>query len=200
MILCQSTVVAVIVIEYDSILMIDKTTDFSHVHIYVGDIISHHPIELRIDSYKDLIPYFPFVSSSVYSNGEHNYYIGNEPAYVHEEWNILESDVRYIKRVYNRFKRQKREIAVNAILDECKDWLWHWKENETTHRELIKRIINAKGKDIRFKDLQLDYSQHFRQRLYDTMIENGYNTHEAMVWCFGWRKALELGMSDQTLD
>ena len=38
---------------YDDMFTINKITDFSNVHIYVRD----HPIELRINSVKDLVPY-----------------------------------------------------------------------------------------------------------------------------------------------
>lgn len=182
---------------YDDMFTINKITDFSNVHIYVGD----HPIELRINSVKDLIPYYPFVAGIMTcSNKEYSIWIGDEPSYVREEWNMLETDIKYIKRIYNRFKRNKRKITVDSIFEECKPWLWNWKKNEDTLKELVIRVIESKGKDIRFKDLQLDYSQYYRQKLYEEMLANGYSKGTALKWCYGWKKAIELGMGDKVLD
>ncbi len=172
-------------------------SDFSNVHIF----IKNNPIELRIDSQKDLVPYYPFIEAiAVYSNGVYNISIGDEPSYMREEWSILETDISYIKRIYNRFKRNKLEITVDSISEKCKSWLWNWERNENTLKELIKRIIEAKGKDVKFKDLQLDYSQYYRQMLYNEMIANDYPKNVALKWCYGWKKAIELGMGDKVLD
>ena len=181
---------------FDNIIDINGTTDFSKVHIYIGE----HPIELRIDSQKDLIPYYPFVAGlSNYYNGEQWYSIGNEPSYVHEERRMLETDMRYIQRTYRRFKCQKKEITVESLAEKCMSSLWNWRRNEDTLKKLIKRVIDAKGKDVNFKDLQLDYSQCFRKKLYNEMINNGYPHLVALKWCYGFEKTIELGMNDKIL-
>jgi hypothetical protein len=67
---------------YDTLIMIGDVKDFSKVHIFIND----NPIELRIDSQKDLIPYYACIPSvSVYSNGEYFIRIGGEVCFLAEE-------------------------------------------------------------------------------------------------------------------
>jgi hypothetical protein len=51
---------------YDSLISIGEIKDFSKIHIFLGD----NPIELRIDSQTDLIPYYAYEPMLIVRNNE----------------------------------------------------------------------------------------------------------------------------------
>lgn len=86
---------------YDSLIMIGEVSDFSNVHIFIND----NPIELRIDSQKDLIPYYACIASmSVYNNGKYHIRISGEPCFLAEERDFYK-DILYKEMVENGYDK-----------------------------------------------------------------------------------------------
>lgn len=86
---------------YDSLIMIGKVVDYSKVHIFIDD----NPIELRIDSQNDLIPYYACIPSvSVYSDGEYFIRISGEPCFLEEE-SDYHKDILYEEMVKNGYDK-----------------------------------------------------------------------------------------------
>jgi hypothetical protein len=86
---------------YDTLIIIGEVEDFSKVHIFIND----NPIELRIDSRKDLIPYNACIPSiSAHSNGEYFIRISGEPCFLEEE-SDYRKDILYEEMVKNGYDK-----------------------------------------------------------------------------------------------
>lgn len=97
---------------YDSLIMIGEVSDFSNVHIFIND----NPIELRIDSQKDLIPYYACIASvSVYSDGEYFIRISGKPCFLAKEHDF-HKDVLYEEMVENGYDKNTAYM-----------WCYGWK-------------------------------------------------------------------------
>jgi hypothetical protein len=181
---------------YDSLIDIGKVTDFSKVHIY----IKYNPVELRIDSYKDLIPYFPCVPSiSTHSNREYRLCISGKPWYRVEEEQTLNFYLRDLTTCYNKLKREKR-LSLEALI-EMHTERFRWISNKNgLIDELARRLIEAKGnKDkVYIEDLYLPSGDWFRKKLYEEMIKNGWNENVAYNWCYGWDRWTERGKDEES--
>lgn len=176
-------------IGYDSLISIGKITDFSKVHIYIKD----NPVELRIDSYKDSIPYFPCVSSmETQANGEYRICISGKPWYRVEEEETLNFYLRDLTTCYNKLKREKRLSLETLIEMHTERFRWISNKNELIE-ELASRLIEAKGKKdkVDISDLYLPSGDYFRKKLYEEMINNGWNESVAYRWCYGWSRWFE---------
>jgi hypothetical protein len=96
---------------YDTLIIIGEVEDFSKVHIFIND----NPIELRIDSQKDLIPYYACISSiSAYDNGEYFIRISGEPCFLEEE-SDYRKDILYEEMVKNGYDK-------NTAYKRCYGW------------------------------------------------------------------------------
>ena len=175
--------------KYDSLIEIGKVTDFSKVHIYLHD----SPVELRIDSYKDLIPYFPCIPSiETHSNGEYRIYISGNPWYRVEEEEMLRIYLRDLTTCYNKLKRDKN-LSLETLIERYNTkYNWSHAKDELIS-ELASRLIEAKGKKdkVDISDLYLSSEDYFRKKLYEEMVGNGWEESVAYRWCYGWKRWLE---------
>lgn len=171
---------------YDSLIEIGEVTDFSRVHIY----INHNPVELRIDSYKDLIPYFPCVPAvETRDNGEYKIWLSGKPWYRIEEEQMLGIYLRDLITCYNRLKRNKN-LSLESLVERY-DTKYNWNHaKDELVAELASRLIEAKGKKdkVNISDLYLPSGDFFRKRLYEEMVNNGWDENKAYLWCYGWRR------------
>ena len=174
---------------YDSLIEICGVTDFSKVHIFV----KNNPVELRIDSYKDLIPYFPCLTGvSTNHDGEHYIYTSGKPWYRTEEEEMFLIYLRDLTTCYNKLKREKR-LSLEALI-EMHTERFRWIDNKSELiDELAKRLFEAKGKKERvdYDDLYTPIGDHFRKRLLEEMIGHGWKLFDACMWCYGYRRAYE---------
>jgi len=174
---------------YDSLIEIGKVTDFSKVHIYIND----NPVELRIDSYKDLIPYFPCVSRvETHSNGEYRIWLSGKPWYRIEEEDLLRIYLRDLTTCYNKLKRDKN-LSLETLIERYNS-KYNWRSHkEELITELASRLIEVKGKKdkVYIGDLYLPSKDWFRKRLYEEMIKNGWREEVAYYWCYGWNRWTE---------
>ena len=177
---------------YDVLMMIGEVTDFSKVHIYVG----HNPVELRIDSYKDLIPYFPFTESlGSRSNGEYCIHLSSKPSYRRDEEDMLKIYIRDLITCYNKLKREKN-LSLDTLCDlYISKYVWQKNDDKNElYRELAKRVLEAKGHKERvdIDDITLPMGNYFRKRLYDEMVANGWDEFASAMWCYGWSNATRM--------
>ena len=171
---------------FDSLIEIGKVTDFSKVHIYLHD----SPVELRVDSYKDLTPYFPCVPSvETHCDGEYRICLSGKPWYRVEEEQMLRIYLRDLTTCYNRLKRIK-DLSLERLIERYNNkYNWSHTKDELI-AELASRLIEAKGKKdkVDISDLYLPSGDWFRKRLYEEMIKNGWREEVAYYWCYGWNR------------
>jgi hypothetical protein len=181
---------------YDTLIAIGEVTDFSKVHIYIND----NPVELRIDSYKDLIPYFPCVPSiSTHFDGEYRIRLSGKPWYRVEEEQMLRIYLRDLTTCYNRLKRIK-DLSLERLIERYNNkYNWSYTKDELI-AELANRLIEAKGKkdNVDISDLYLPSGDWFRKRLYEEMVNNGWNEVVADRWCYGWDRWVERNKDEES--
>jgi hypothetical protein len=155
---------------FDSLVMLHKYTDEelkNNVNIYIGNIRT----PLKIESQKDLIPYYAhIVSSAGFDNAERKatVFLTSKSWVDMEEQENLQWRLNSLLRMYNRCKRKKIEFNVDEAVKEI---TWNgW--NEEPHRELAKRVKEY-GKKATIDGIHLKMHERYRQELVDTMIENG---------------------------
>ena len=171
----------------DILIGIGEATDFSKVHIYIND----NPVELRIDSYKDLIPYFPCIPSiSTYSDGECRICISGKPSYRRDEEDLLRIYLRDLTTCYNRLKRDKCLSLDGLIKVYVTKYTWSRTKDELIS-ELAKRLFEAKGKKDKVDISDLYLPNYYRKTLYEEMVNNGWRESVAYCWCYGWSRWLE---------
>ena len=176
---------------YDSLVMINDVTDFSNVRIYASD---NHIIPLRIDSQKDLIPYYPYLvvmMSSIKDEGISVHL--SEKSYVDtEEEGRLQWRLDQLKKYYRRCKRNHQPYdEKEAIKKICV-----WDVAEGYEIELVDRV-KIDGEKATYIGVHIPMFDEMRKKLYDEMISAGYNKFESKLWCFGWRDVDELLKDDE---
>lgn len=155
---------------FDSLVEIGRYTEEelkNNIKIYVGK--SQEP--LQITSYKDLIPYYPYlISSAYYDNAERKaaVHLTSESFVDREERECLEWRLKHLLRIYNRCKRKKIEFNVDEALTEV---VWNgW--NEESYRELANRV-KEKGRKATIDGIHLKMHERYRQLLVDEMLKHG---------------------------
>lgn len=158
---------------HDSLIAISKYTDEelkNNVDIYIGNIGT----PLRIESQKNLIPYYAHLVSFAYHNSDEKKAIINitsESWVDMEERELLEFRLECLLRIYNRCKRKKIEFNVDEAIKEI---LWNNCWNEDAYRELANRV-KENGKKATIDGIHLKNHEYYRQALVNEMLENGLN-------------------------
>lgn len=159
---------------YDTLVMIHNYSDEelkNNVSIYIGD--SKEP--LHISSKKDLIPYYPFLISSAYFNGEEriaDIHLTSESYVDISEKERFDLYLKWILKIYNRCKRKKVEFNVDEAVEEICPSRWDYDKDSII--ELVKRV-GADGKKASAQGLHLKMCEYYRNRLAETMLCNGLN-------------------------
>lgn len=167
---------------YDTLVAIHNYTEDelkNKVDIYVGN--STEP--LHIESYKDLIPYYPYlVSSGVFSKDKFVVHLTSESFVDEEERESLEFRLKELIKIYNRCKRKKTEFNVEDTVKEVcfGDW------NRDVICELAKRV-KENGKKATIDGLHLKIHELFRKTLVDEMLNNGIDPCE-----YGYGRFMEV--------
>ena len=175
---------------FDSLVMIHQVTDFSNIQIYAAH---NDIIPLRIDSQKDLIPYYPYLisimSSSKDDNGIRHMTINlSEKSYIDiDEEERLEWRLNRLKKYYRRCKRNHQPFDDHEAIRVVSPW----DDAEEYEFELVKRV-KVDGEKATYDGVHIPYLDEGRMRLFNDMVEAGYNEVKAWTWCFGWRRLGEL--------
>ena len=165
---------------YDSIMIYAGDKDVEEilpkVSIYLGESI----IPLRIDTYKDLIPYFPFVP----------YICGSDPSGMMLRLPSMsfvdqteQERVKYAKervmKDYNRCKRAHTDfIPKNYYIDGEIEYV-------------IANDLAAHGKkyidEKEYRNIDHFLTDFYRKELDVDMINAGWEEPRAFQWVYGWR-------------
>lgn len=157
---------------YDSLVEINRYTDEelkNNVDIYIGNIGT----PLKIESQKDLIPYYAhLIGSACYNNKDKKacVHITSESWVDKEERDVLEFRLKELFRIYNRCKRNKVEFDVDKAVKEI---TWNgW--NEEANRELANRVKEY-GKKANVDGIHLKMHERYRKELVEEMLKHGLN-------------------------
>jgi len=159
---------------YDSLVCISRYTEdelINNVKIYVGN--EEEP--LHIESYKDLIPYYPYIiGSACYNNVERKavIHLSSESFVDREEREFLESYFKDVLREYNRCKRNKVEFDVEATVDKVSWWT-----NKDIIREIASRVKQY-GRKANTYGIHMPMHEIYRKELVKEMVANGLKPHE----------------------
>lgn len=157
---------------YDCLVDIHRYTEDelkNNVEIYVGDSTT----PLVINSWKDLIPYYPYIiGSSSHDNVTKKavVYIGRESFVDREERERLEFYLRQVLKVYNRCKRKKVPFDKEMALKEASMSNY----NNEAIREIVDRVA-INGKKASVDGIHLSIHEYYRRELVDEMMKNGLN-------------------------
>lgn len=171
--------------------MINEVTDFSNVRIYAS---GNHIIPLRIDSQKDLIPYYPYlvVMMSSSKDGGMSVHLSGESYIDTEEKERLQWRINQLKKYYRRCKRNHEPYdEKEAIKKICV-----WDVAEAYEIELVNRV-KTNGEKATYDGVHIPMFDKSRKMLYDEMIAAGYDKFRAKLWCFGWRNIDNLLKEDK---
>lgn len=155
-----------------------------NVYAYDNDIIP-----LKIESEKDLVPYYPYIVGMMFSDKENggSIYLSKESFVDSEEREHLMWRLKDLKRYWRKCKLNK----VPFDRKEAEKMLCAWRGYiQDFEIELIDRV-EKDGEKATLDDLHTPMHDRYRQELYDEMIKNGYSDNIAYRWCFGWRRWLD---------
>ena len=147
--------------------------------IYIGNNI----VPLRIDSYKDALPYFPFLVSSAISSDSGTVVFLSERSYIDVfEESILENKFDRMKKAYKKAKKKSQNVELKDLINPFTD------EIELSYAKIL---IESNGKCERPKDIHLKSSEYYRNEFYNDMIKAGWDENKAYKWVYGFDAWLE---------
>jgi len=157
--------------------------------------IYHEDKQHRLDihSYKDLVPYFPYIIAVGCFNGEkgRQTIVFSSRSWVdREEEDHLTWVLEDAKKEYRRCKRKKIPFDIDACLARMSTF------NADIKREVVKRVAE-KGDKADIKGLHFPhYDKWDRAMLAQEMSRVGYNDFEISRWVYqgrdyNWRKEEE---------
>ncbi len=168
---------------YDVLVDIREVTDFSKVKIYAAN---NFIVPLRIDSQKDLMPYYPYIVAISVGNSDGTQIIHlSEKSYIDsEEEERLTGNLDTLKCYYRRQKRRHEPFDSDEAL---KKIYFFDSTPEYYKKELVNRVKEL-GEKATIEDIHIPYCDAMRQRLYEDMVAAGWNDDRAYEWCFGWQR------------
>ena len=169
---------------YDSVNMIGNIEEYlgDNAEIYVGDIRIPNQTE------KDLVPYYPFLTSTAcHYDGHSIIHLGRYSYVDYEECDRLTRALNDFKRYYRKCKRNKHEFKA----DEClRITAYHNFGDKDTYLELAQRVAE-KGEKADIFGLSLDYyDKYYRKEFYNLLLEFGYSEAYAYNWVYKRKEKL----------
>ena len=144
-------------------------------NVYIGWNI----IPLKIESEKDLIPYYPYiVGFSTTINGIGEIRLSTESYVDRSERESLEFYTKECQRYVNKCKRKKVEVNLDHFINQ------YYKD---TYKEILTRLVD-KSKEFTLDGIYLTMAEYYRKELYDEMVKNKWEINKAKLWCFDCRK------------
>lgn len=165
---------------YDTLIDIgkaDDNTDWSKIHIY------HEEKELNIKSIKDLVPYFPFLTSLYIStNKECHLYLSKYPFPVKEEKETLAMYLKEAQKYYKKCRRNKKEYIPEEAASIIRLSFERSKKNDYVYEICLR--VKEHPSSANTKNLYTAKANYYRQKLYEEMLRYGYDEQFAKAWCF----------------
>lgn len=171
---------------YDTLVMIRCIKDFSSVKIYrhFEDVVP-----LRIDSQKDLAPFYPYLTTMITSNNGYMNIILSDKSFVDiEEAEWLQWKLDDLKKYWRKCNRKK----IPFDRDEAERMVsWRIGDKLEPHvMELINRVEKL-GDKATIDDIHDPMHDRMRQELLDEMVRLGWDEDDAYKWCFGFARWLK---------
>lgn len=159
----------------------DHLGDKSDEYIANSDIyFGYEAVPLRINSQKDLMPYYPhLVCMAICSNGKHVVNITERSFVDTEEEEILNCDLEELKRLRRSKKRKHEEFIPKDAVNKLSIFF-----NHTEYKiELANRVAES-GDKATIDDIHIPFSDYYRRILYEDMIAAGYTERFARWWVY----------------
>ncbi len=164
------------------------------IYARVGDIIP-----LKIETKKDLIAYYPYLTVAIYSSRNNTGTIKlSEKSYIDkEEEEQMTRKLETIKRYYKKCKRKKIPFDKNEALQK----IAQFPEDEPGQYliDLVNRVAEL-GTKATIEDIHDPMHDRMRKKWLDLMVEYGWDEHVAYRWIFGWRRYLEYYVKDRKVE
>ena len=169
---------------YDSVNVIGNIEEYlgDNAEIYVGDIRIPNQTE------KDLVPYYPFLTSTAcHYDGHSIIHLGRYSHIDYEEYDRLTRALNDFKRYYRKCKRNKNEFKA----DEClRITAYHNFGDKDTYLELAQRVAEE-GEKTNILGLSLKYyDKYCRKDFYNLLLEYGYSEMFAKQWVYKRKEQL----------
>ena len=164
---------------YDSLA---DVTDFSKIKIFAYD---NDIVPLRIDSQKDLMPYYPYIVAIQNGDGDGNttVYLSKESYVDEEEKERLSWYLKDIKKYWNRCRHRTEfddEEAANLIR--------HFDEELPDYKKEIIKRVKEQGNKATIENIHIPLYDDMRSQLYNDMVDAGWNKWTAYRWVYGWHR------------
>jgi hypothetical protein len=149
-------------------------------------------VQIRNESDKDLVPYYPFVGSFGAGRDGATFCF---PPMSHVDWmdcDSLSTILAEVNRVYRKMVRKKLPKTADQIVELIGSSFDYLKmDGDDPVRFMAERKI-AMGKKANVPmipgDYRLKIRDMYRQELADEMVKAGYTEKEANAWCFHGKK------------
>lgn len=160
----------------DTVEIFGAENILNNYNVYIGDNI----LPLRMETEKDLIPYYPYLESLIYSDKETGGIIRlHEKSFIdEEEEESLEICLEIIKRYWKSCKRKKEQFDKEEALKRACIF-----SQEIHHIELVNRVEKF-GDKANIKGIHDPYHEKLREELYNLMIKYGWNENQAYYWIY----------------
>lgn len=151
---------------YDSVVMIGGY-DVKNIELFLYKNGKNYPLKLETE--KDLIPYYPYVPflSTGSKDGKYRAYLSESFIDV-EEKKILTFQLKDLLREYRKCKRKKIPFKPNIS--------WY-------NKALIEKV-EKDGEKATANGIHLNMQNYFRKRLAEEMETNGYSDIEIIKWVY----------------
>ncbi len=150
------------------------------VYAYGNDIVP-----LRMESKKELVAYYPYLVTMMFSNKEDGGHIHlSQRSFIDiEEEERLDYKIKDLKKYYNKCKRKKEKFDKNKALER----ILFLGEPEPYEIELVNRVAEL-GDKATFENLHDSFHDRMRDEWYQLMLDNGWNKWTAYRWVYGWHR------------
>ena len=149
--------------------------------VYIGDNI----LPLRMESEKDLIPYYPYLESIMVSNKETGGIIRlHTRSFIDEEeeerltWRLNE-----LKKYWRRCKRRKEPFSTEEALKKICFF-----DPQDYEKKLVTRVAEF-GEAAIIEGIHDPMHERMRNELYELMIKYGWPEPQAYRWVYGWERS-----------
>jgi len=167
----------------DTVEIFGADNILNNYKVYIGDNI----LPLRMESEKDLVPYYPFLESFMVLNKKDGGIIRLQTdSFINiEEREWIAWRLNELKKYYRRCKRKHIPYSQDKALK-----LICLFEPQEYERELVKRVEKF-GEKTTIDDLHDNLHEHMRKELYELMLKYGWTEQQAYPWVYGWRRFFE---------
>mgnify|MGYP007122054073 CR=1 FL=1 len=150
--------------------------------VFVGD---HTIIPLKIETPKDLVAYYPYLTTMISYNGARGtIYLTNRSYIDQEEEEWLSRRLKDLVGYYKKCKRKQEPFDKDKAL-EMVTLFPHNPEKYQT--ELVNRVVEE-GEKATIHGLHDSMHERMRKEWCELMIECGWEDYQAKKWVYGWER------------